>query len=99
MPDFDGMKQYEEDGVTVKTDADGKELMLTPTQLQVAIRLYEKEVDAARKEIRSVRKDMTTLYGQVLGQCTPAMRRLLESHPGSQFPFRYRRGRRATIAS
>ena len=80
MPDFDNMKQTKEDGVTVKTDDNGKELLLTATQIQVAIRLYEKEVEAKKKESRSVRKDVTTLYGQVLGQCTPPMRRSLEGH-------------------
>ena len=78
MPDFDSIKQHEEDGVTVKTDTSGKELTLTATQLQVAIRIYEKEVEVAKKESRSVCKDMTTLCGQVLGQCTPSMRRSLE---------------------
>lgn len=66
MPDFDNMKQYEEDGVTAKTDDSGKEMKLTSTQRQVATRLYEKEVEVVNKETRSVRKDMTTLYGQVL---------------------------------
>ena len=62
------------------TDDNGKELLLTATQMQVAIRLYEKEVEAKKKESRSVRKDMTTLCGQVLGQCTPSTRRSLEGH-------------------
>ena len=79
MPDFDNMTQKEADG-SDKLNEDGEAIKLSSTQLKVAMRLYEKEVEEVKKEYRSVMKDMTALYGQTLGQCTPSMRRSLEGH-------------------